>query len=191
MTEKLKPKHSTENTWETQAGKFANSTKGNVEFCLPEFGATKIVTRKCHITKSSNSRYNMILGRDLLTALGLDLKFSENIILESDGPYKGCSAPMVDVSTYDFKHLTYNKVKPEESFIDTYVNECLQSEGTISSTRRIRIILDVKYKNSDLNKVMDKQFQHLSPKEIERLLQILENSESLFNGTLGTWKHLR
>ena len=54
----------------------------------------------------------MILGRDLLTALGLDIKFSENIILGGDGLYKGYSAPMVDVITYYFKTLTDNKVKP-------------------------------------------------------------------------------
>ena len=82
----------------------------------------------------------MLLGRDVLIALGLYLKFSENIILEDDGQFKGCSARMVDVSTYDFKTLTDNKVKPEESFINRYVGEYLDSDGTISSTRRIRII---------------------------------------------------
>ena len=51
---------------------------------------------------------------------------------------------MVDVSRYDFKTLIDNKVKPEESFINAYVNEFLTSEGTKSSTRRIRIILDAK-----------------------------------------------
>ena len=60
----------------------------------------------------------MILGRYLLTALGLDLKLYENIILGGDGTFKGCSVPMLDVSTYDFKPLTKNKVKPEESFIN-------------------------------------------------------------------------
>ena len=55
----------------------------------------------------------MILGKDLLTALGLDLKYYEDIILRRDGQFKGYSAPMLDVSTYDFKPLTENKVKPE------------------------------------------------------------------------------
>ena len=93
----------------------------------------------------------MILGRDLLTALGLDIKFSENIILGGDGTLKGCSAPIVDISTYDFKPLTDNKVKPEESFINAYVNECLESKGIIISALKIRRTLDVKYQKSDLN----------------------------------------
>ena len=163
--EKIKSKNSTETMWETQAGKFKTSTKVNVEICLAEFGATKIVTRKFHVDKATNSRYNMILGRDLLTALGSDLKLSENIILGGDGPFKGCSAHMVDASTYDFKPLTNNKVKPGESFINGYVDNCLNSEGTINSTRRIRRILDSNYEKDDLNKVMDEQCQHLSPNE--------------------------
>ena len=86
----------------------------------------------------------MILGRDLLTALGLDLKFSEDFIIDGEGPYKGCLSPMVDVSNYDFKSITDKTVKLEESFVNSYVNECLESANTIKSTRRIRRILDAK-----------------------------------------------
>ena len=114
----------------------------------------------------------MILGRYSLTVLGLDLKFSGNIILGVDRPFKGCSALMVDVSTYYFKPLTDNKVKPEELFINAYVKKCLESEGTIISARRIRRILDTKYENDDLNKVMNEQCQHLIPNKQEILLHI-------------------
>ena len=75
LIEKLKPKNSTETTWETQAGKFTTSKKMNLEFCLPELGGAKIVTWKCHISKSTNISYDMILGKYLLTALGLYLNF--------------------------------------------------------------------------------------------------------------------
>ena len=65
----------------------------------------------------------MILGRGLLTVMGPDLKFSENVIHGGERPYKGCSAPMVDVDNYEFNILTAKTVKPEESFINAYVNE--------------------------------------------------------------------
>ena len=104
----------------------------------------------------------MILGIYLLTTLGLDIKFSRNIILGGDGPFKGCSSHVVDVSTYDFKYLIDNKVKIEESFINVYIDKCLESEGTIIPTSRIRRILDVKYKKADLNKFIDNQCQQLS-----------------------------
>ena len=77
---------------------------------------------------------------------------------------------MVDVSTYDFKPLIDNKVKPEESFINAYVDKCLESESTISSTHRIHKILDAKYEKYDLNQFMVKQCQQLTPNEQEILL---------------------
>ena len=73
-----------------------NLKEGERIFLLLEFSATKIVTWKCHVDKSTNGRYNMILGRDLLTALRLDLKFSDDVIIDGKGTYKGCSVPMVD-----------------------------------------------------------------------------------------------
>ena len=173
--------------WKTQAGKFTTSKKENVDFCLPGFSATIIVTWKCHIDESTNGRYEMILGRDLLTALGLDIKFSDNVLSGREGPHEGCSAPMVDVSNYDLNIITAKIVRPEESFINSYVNECLKSESAIIATRRMCRILDAKYKNAELDKVMTEQFQHLNTKECKRLLNILTSFEDLFDGTLGTY----
>ena len=95
---------------------------------------------------------------------------------------------MVDVITYAFKLLTQKIVKPEENFINAYFNEYLKYEGSISSTRRMRRIMDAKYKNAYLNKVMAKQCQHLSIKEPEKLLKHPLKFEYLFDGKLGTWK---
>ena len=97
-----------------QSGKFTTPKKANVDFCLLEFSTTKIMTWKFHVDECTNCRYYMILGKDLFTALGLDLKFPENIILGGEGPYKGCSAPMVGVSNYDFNIITAKQIKPEE-----------------------------------------------------------------------------
>ena len=77
--------------------------KVNIHFCPPEFSATTNVSWKSQVDNSTNIRYNMIVGRDLLTALELGLKFSENIIIIGEGTYKGCSSPMADLSNYDLK----------------------------------------------------------------------------------------
>ena len=87
----------------------------------------------------------MILGRDLPTALGLDLKFSGNIIIGGHRQYERCSAPIVDLTNYGFKTLTDKIIKPEESFINLYVEECLKSKSKISFRHIMRRILDVKY----------------------------------------------
>ena len=74
----------------------------------------------------------------------------------------------------------------EESFINPYIGECLESESAISSTRRMCRILYAKYKKADLNKFMTKQYQHLKTEECKRLLNLLSEFEDLFGGTLGT-----
>ena len=108
-------------------------------------------------------------------------------MIGGDGPNKGFSAPMVKVINYDFKSITYKTVKPEEPFINFYVDELLESDSTMSSTRRIRMILDVNDKKSDLNKVMAKQCQHLTTTERYRLLNLLKKFKDMSGGTLGTW----
>ena len=50
--------------------------------------------------ESTNGRYDIILGRDPLTPLGMDLNFSVNVIIGVEGPYEGWSTPMVGLSNY-------------------------------------------------------------------------------------------
>ena len=47
----------------------------------------------------------MTLGQNLLTELGLNLKLSEHFIKADDGPFKGSTAPIFDLGTYEFKYL--------------------------------------------------------------------------------------
>ena len=95
---------------------------------------------------------------------------------------------MVDVINYDFKSITYRTVKPEESFINLYVDEDLESENAIKSTHRIRRTLDVKYKKFDLNGVMTKQCQkNLTDTEHHAILQLLKKFDDIFDCTLDTW----
>ena len=74
--------------WETQAGKFTNSKKESVDFCPLDFSATNIVTCKFRVDESTNGIYDMILVIDVLAALGMDLSFSDNVMIEVKGPYE-------------------------------------------------------------------------------------------------------
>ena len=103
------------------------------------------------------------------------------------GPYEGCSATMVDVSSYDFTPMKDETVKLEESLIKFHVDECLEYDITISLTCRIRRVINAKYEKADLNIVMVKKCQHLRPEELYILPNLLSKSEDLFDGTLGTW----
>ena len=75
LTSKIK-QNSVKNTWETQSGKFETSKKVSVDFCLPEFSVTEIVIWKYYVDESAKDAYFMMLGRDLLTTLLINLIFS-------------------------------------------------------------------------------------------------------------------
>ena len=51
---------------------------------------------------------------------------------------------MVDMSNKNFTYLRETIVKLEESFINAYVDECLEPESAVSSTCRMSIIIDAK-----------------------------------------------
>eukprot|EP00957_Ditylum_brightwellii_P052561 3985506-Ditylum_brightwellii.AAC.3 len=57
--------------------------KCKVTFTLPELNPTAHVEHTIHITNNL-SRYGMILGRDILQELGIDLDFKENNITWGD-----------------------------------------------------------------------------------------------------------
>ena len=49
---------------------------------------------------------------------------------------------MDDVTDYKFKPLTHKIIKLDKSFINLYVEKCFESEIIVSSTQRMRGILD-------------------------------------------------
>ena len=53
--------------WNTQDGNITTNIKVEIEFASPEISTTNVMTWKCHMYDSAKGRYNMILGRDLLT----------------------------------------------------------------------------------------------------------------------------
>ena len=70
---KLKTKKRAVTQWQLQACDHTTNNNFKVNFYLPEFSATKIVTWACHVDYSSEIRHNMILSRHLLTPLVLNL----------------------------------------------------------------------------------------------------------------------
>ena len=65
----------------------------------------------------------MILGGDILTQLGLNIKLSEHVIKTDYGTLKESQAPMVDLSTYEFRNLNEGGITPGESFMNSYEEE--------------------------------------------------------------------
>jgi hypothetical protein len=74
-------------TWQTKAGQFATNRKCRVTFTLPEFHKGRDITWTSYVDESNDthSRYDMIIGRDLLDELGMDFMFSQNIMAWDNG----------------------------------------------------------------------------------------------------------
>ena len=137
-------------------------------FSLPEFHENRVITWKTHLTTDESlGKYDMILGRDALLELGIDLKFSSCTI-----EWNTAEVPM---------HRAQCTV--EDSF---FIKE---EEGSAvrEASDRITQIIDAKYEKADLHQIVQAQKQ-LNQNEQHQLLQLLQKYEELFDGTLGKWK---
>ena len=85
------------------------------------------MTWKVFVDDSAKGRFNMILGRYLSTALGLNLKLPKHIIESGDISLKLPTAPIIDLGAYKFKDLNTDKITPEEYFRNTYMHEVYES----------------------------------------------------------------
>jgi hypothetical protein len=73
--------------WMMKGGLFKTNSICPIKFYLPEFPTQECIKWKFHIknsTKMVKSRYNMIIGRDLLEQLPLDIKFSNQTLSWQD-----------------------------------------------------------------------------------------------------------
>ena len=91
-----------------------SNIKVKIDFTLYEISATKIMTWNFNVDDSSKGVYNMILGRDLLKDLVMNLKFFNNAIEADDVPFIGSMEFMVDLGTYEFKDLKTGMITPDE-----------------------------------------------------------------------------
>ena len=73
---KLHPEEDAVMQWHTQAGNITTNHEVKVYFTLPALSVTNVMTWKCHLDDSTKGRCYMILEKDLLTELGLNLKLS-------------------------------------------------------------------------------------------------------------------
>ena len=60
------------------------------------------MTWNFHVDDSTKGRYDLILGRNILTLLGFSLKLYKQVIKSDNGPLKGTLLPIVDLGMYEF-----------------------------------------------------------------------------------------
>jgi hypothetical protein len=99
---KLKAIKEKKTRWTTKAGKFNTHRKCQITFTLPAFHKHREISWNCYVDESpsNTSIYDLIIGRDLMHEIGIDICFSTAEMI-----WDNASIPMqsVDKSTKEFE----------------------------------------------------------------------------------------
>jgi len=74
-------------SWETKEGSFRTEDQAELVCTLPQFSLHRIITIKAHVDKRfaiPQSKYDVIIGRDVLSQLGFKIDFAEPPTFEWD-----------------------------------------------------------------------------------------------------------
>ena len=151
--------------WVTKAGEFITRGKAELEeFILPQFTHNRKIKHDFHLFKRhKNDRYDMVLGRDLMQSLGLD-------ILNSTQKFKwnGIEIDMVPTGHWSGgKNVREFRATQEHN--------------------EVKNILESKYEKADLHEVLA-NLPHLTEDQQQALLAVFLQHEDLFLRKVGTWK---
>src|SRR5688572_2187743 len=114
--------------WSTKAGNFRTTKTAKLSFTLPAFHEGRNISWTAFVdeTDKLSSRYDMIIGRDLLEELGMNFLFSTNLM-----KWDNASTPMLDPDLFD-----------QDNF-DELANETLyMHDPDTAEVERIQAILD-------------------------------------------------
>jgi hypothetical protein len=106
----------------------------------------------------------MILGRDVLTGLGIKIDFGNNVL-----EWDSIVIPMKDADE-----------NIEEAF-------AIHDPKSVQASDRLKSILDAKYEKADLEEV-SKEAVHLKESQQQQLHALLKEFPKLFDGSLGKWR---
>ena len=107
----------------------------------------------------------MIIGRDLIISLGIDIHGVDMTIHWDDAaiPWRDIDSTTNDVFALSHHNAPFN-----------------------SETKRMKRILDAKYSKADIKTIAESS-THLDPQERNELYSLLKKYERFFGGNLGTW----
>jgi Retroviral aspartyl protease len=162
-------KQSKEITWTTNAGKFVTKYEIPLQFSLPEFAPSREISWNVAVDDTAQqSKYEMIIGRDLQLALGMEILFSTKHL-----KWDGIAIPMRTQHT-------------DLSYIDSLVKNLGNSQDVFATASTPMSILDAKYEKANIDATIN-TFKHLNGNQQQQLKALLYKFEHLFDGTLGDW----
>jgi hypothetical protein len=144
--------------WSTKAGSFNTKRRCDIEFTLPAFHENRNITCSAYVDESHHElcNYDMIIGRDLMHSLGINLLFNtaqiswDNAIIHMQAPET-----------------------LKRDWIDALEKELLFAhDPDTTDAERIQDIIESKYCPADLNKIVE-ECTHLERAEQRQLLKLL------------------
>ena len=158
--------------WSTKAGSLKTTRKCKIKFSLPEFHEGRDIEWNVYVDDNAlqQTKYDMIIGRDLMEHLGFDIMFSEKVMC-----WDNATAPMRSVDRFDNDEINYL----EQEILS------MNDPDTIGADR-IQEIIDAKYSPADLEAVT-KGCKELTVEEQVMLYNLLQKFAPLFDGSLGNW----
>ena len=158
LVKRLKLRSDKPSNWTTKAGSFKTTKTCKINFTLPAFHEKRNISWTAFVDESDkqSSRYDMIIGRDLLEELGMNFLFS-TILMEWDN----ASIPMLDPELSDQDNL------------DELAQELVyMHDPDTTEAERIQEILDAKYCKADLVK-LSQECDQLDKADQQKLLTLL------------------
>ena len=163
----------------------------------PDNIEVRIFNSVCH--------YDMIIGRDILNALGISMDFMKKEIMWDKTVVLMCSFPHTDEDDlpitqqllHDFLDEGYNDDDITESEMEMLDDEPQQEEDIQVAEEqegnkgdKSKVIKESKYEAAELEEVCQ-NFMHLSLTQQYQLLEVLSRYPTLFNGELKKCSHFQ
>ena len=131
-----------EKKYATGSGTLTTSSESKIQFSLPEFSDKKKITWTFSVVDSKGLGYDIILGRDLLLDLKMEISFNKKTV-----SWEGIDIPMRDFNK--LRRYTLNK-KEFKAIIQGSSEPLVTQEAT---DRMIKI-LDSNYQKAELKEIV-------------------------------------
>jgi hypothetical protein len=167
-------------SWGTLNGTFQTKKVGVINISFMEYSASKSVKLTPDIVENKKGAeaplYDLIIGKQTLQDIGAVLDFKEKTIT-----IDGILLPMRNIVNLQIKHSVTRALRHNDTC------HAQEPTSTRNATKRVIEILDAKYDKANLPEIVKDTCPHLEPSQRVKLLSLLLDYESLFDGTLGDW----
>ena len=155
-------------SWSTLGGTFSTNRKALLDFSFPEKSHNKKVTHVCHVddkTSRDKANYDMIIGMDLMTEIGIYVNTATKVI-----HWEGTEIPLKECGMLTNREHLQNLHNMYQSSYNTTLLEAEKHQSHI---------LDANYSAVDIGEYVE-SLTHLNIQERALLKQTLLTHTTLF-----------